>query len=210
MHFWPASKWEDWSLQKHSRYTHTSSLNVALVTDDTDGGGREDDEAAVAAAAVSNACSSAVRMMTTTKAVQNGVRWRQPCSWWGGSVHGWCLVVGLRGRRRGGRGRGGQQAVRARGALRSRLLGGVAWVGGVQARTAFCHLRFQLGRTLKVDAVEHLDGAGGIKKKWKKKKTFLTENVFLLCPTPFFFKMYVSFFWFPFFSSFVCTNSLIF
>lgn len=48
----------------------------------------------------------------------------------------------------------------ARGALRSRLLGGGAGVGGVQARTAFRHLRVQLGRTLEVDAVEHLGGVG--------------------------------------------------
>lgn len=80
------------------------------------------------------------------------------------------LVVGLRGGRRGGGGRGGQQAVCARGALRSRLLGGVAGVGGVQAWTAFFHLRVQLGRTLEVDAVEHL-GEGGVKKYKKKKNT---------------------------------------
>lgn len=80
------------------------------------------------------------------------------------------LVVGLRGGRRRGGGRGGQQAVCARRALRSRLLGGVAGVGGVQARTAFCHLRVQLCRTLEVDAVEHLSGGGGIQKCEKINK----------------------------------------
>lgn len=59
----------------NSRYRHTRSLNVALVTDETDGGGRggRGDDAA-AAAAVSSACSSAIWMTTMTKAVQNGVR----------------------------------------------------------------------------------------------------------------------------------------
>lgn len=45
----------------------------------------------------------------------------------------------------------------ARGALRSRLLGGVHGFGGVQTRAAFSNFYVQLGRTLEVDAVEHLE-----------------------------------------------------
>lgn len=65
------------------------------------------------------------------------------------------LKMGLRGRGRGG-GLGGQQAVRARRSLGSRLLGGGPRIGGVQARAAFINLRVQLSRALEVNTVEHL------------------------------------------------------
>lgn len=88
------------------------------------------------------------------KAVQNGILrssfLSSPCN----EVARVLLMMGLWGRWWGGRGLGGQQAVRAWRSLGSWLLGGRPRIG--RARTAFIDLCVKLGRTLKVNTVEHL------------------------------------------------------